>query len=201
MTIMGCSESKQYRDEGFDNEPQTIKAIQDRFSRTIRIPPEVYVAHFMPSSFPLVPIINRKTAKICSDSWGVIINGTMKDEYGNSVSGMTVFYNEFYERLAQFDQNGKFEAVLSRHSNGMNKIAAKGAILIRIIKFLLKIETDSEQTQLMLYMLGKSHSQKNIRPWQYSIFVQTLLNTIASRLGTHASLDVMEVSIEGNDIE
>lgn len=44
----------------------------------------------------------------------------------------------------------------------------------------------------MLYMLGKSHAQKMIRPWQYATFITTLLNTIASRLGTDATTDVME---------
>ncbi len=197
---MGCSASRSdVADTDFDAEFKSnyysnsmVATIQDKFRRNIRIPPEVYVAHFTPASFPLVPIINRKSAQICSDSWNVILNKGVKDEFGNTTSGMTLFYNDFYERLAQFDQNGKFDAVLSRHSNGMNKIAAKGAILVRIIKFILKIESDSEQTQLMLYMLGKSHSQKQIRPWQYSVFVQTLLITIAARLGTNATLDVME---------
>ena len=45
---------------------------------------------------------------------------------------------------------------------------------------------------MLLYMLGKSHSHKGIRPWQYAVFVQTLLNTIASRLGSEASSNVME---------
>jgi hemoglobin-like flavoprotein len=45
---------------------------------------------------------------------------------------------------------------------------------------------------MVLYMLGKSHLQKAIRPWQYSVFVQTLLNTIASRLGNDATSEVME---------
>ncbi len=199
---MGCGSSKQSITDTDDEYSATsthyslnaIQSIQNKFQTNIRIPPAVYVAHFTPASFPLMPMINKKSAKICSDSWNIILNNGGKDEFGNVISGMTLFYNDFYERLEQFDQNGKFEAVLSRHSNGMNKIAAKGAILVRIIKFVLKIESDNEQTQLMLYMLGKSHNQKQIRPWQYSIFIQTLLLTIAARLGTNASLDVMEVS-------
>jgi hypothetical protein len=45
---------------------------------------------------------------------------------------------------------------------------------------------------MTLYMLGKSHAHKAIRPWQYSVFIQTLVNTISSRLGTAASSKVME---------
>eukprot|EP00607_Mallomonas_marina_P008568 CAMPEP_0182418242 /NCGR_PEP_ID=MMETSP1167-20130531/2733_1 /TAXON_ID=2988 /ORGANISM="Mallomonas Sp, Strain CCMP3275" /LENGTH=270 /DNA_ID=CAMNT_0024592373 /DNA_START=255 /DNA_END=1067 /DNA_ORIENTATION=+ len=153
---------------------------------------EVAVAHFTPSSFPLLPTVNKHSTKLCADSWESILSGGYEEDAdGNRTSGMTRFYNEFYERLEVFDSSGKFEAVLSRHSSGSDKIAAKGAILIRIVKFVLKIEEDNKQTQLLLYMLGKSHSQKSIRPWQYSVFVQTLLITISSRLGTQATTDVM----------
>ena len=164
------------------------KSIQDEIS----IPLTVQVAHFTPSSFPLVPIINSKTTNFCSTSWSKIVANDAVDEYGASVSGMTAFYSEFYDRLDALDSTGKFEAVLSRHSSAENKVEAKGAILIRIINFVLNIEADTRDVQLNLFMLGKSHSQKSIRPWQYSVFIQTLLNTIASRLGTEATGQVME---------
>ena len=161
--------------------------------RKIQIPLQVMVAHFTPSSFPMIPIISTSSADICRDSWTIIMKSDVPDQYGGqSVSGMTAFYNEFYERLEVFDSSGKFDAVLSRHSSGMNKIAAKGAILIRIVDFVLKLREDNKQNAVLLYMLGKSHAQKAIRPWQYSVFVQTLLNTISSRLGTHATNTVME---------
>lgn len=169
-----------------------VLALQASIQSKLRIPLEVQVAHFTPSSFPLLPIITPRSTKLCSESWKTIVNQEIKDEYGISLSGITVFYNEFYERLEQFDSSGRFEAVLSRHSSSSNRIAAKGAILVRIVKFVLAIDGDNKQTQTMLYMLGRSHAQKTIRPWQYSVFVQTLLQTIASRLGTSATNDVME---------
>jgi hypothetical protein len=39
-------------------------------------------------------------------------NSTESDDVGNSVSGMTEFYVEFYNRLDEVDTSGKFEAVL-----------------------------------------------------------------------------------------
>jgi hemoglobin-like flavoprotein len=178
-------------DEYADDRTSHLLVLQKSLEKAYKIPLEVQVAHFTPSSFPLLPIINPKSSKLCAQSWKKITEN-VKDELGNELSGITVFYNEFYERLEQFDSSGRFDAVLSRHSSGSNRIAAKGAILIRIINFILKIEEDNKETQLLLFMLGKSHAQKHIRPWQYSIFVQTLLITIASRLGTFASNDVME---------
>jgi hypothetical protein len=94
--------------------------------------------------------------------------------------------------LDVFDSAGKFDAILSQHVGSNSKIAAKGAILIRIVDFVSKITENNKQTQMVLYMLGKSHANKAIRPWQYSVFIQTLLNTISSRLGVDASSRVME---------
>lgn len=150
------------------------------------------VAHFTPSSFPLIPTVNAQSSLLCTTSWAKIVSQCVQVDRHCTISGMTAFYNEFYERLQMFDSSGKFDAVLSRHSGGQNKIAAKGAIILRIVNFVVRIQGDSKANAMLLFMLGKSHSKKAIRPWQYSIFVQTLLNTISSRLGREATSDVME---------
>ena len=191
-----CITRQQLIDDLYANDKNShLLQLQRDLEKAYKIPLELQVAHFTPSSFPLSPIITSKSSKLCAQSWKKIINNSIKDEVGNEISGITTFYNEFYERLDIVDSSGRFEAVLTRHvsgSNTSNRVAAKGAILLRIISFILQIESDSKQTQLMLYMLGKSHAQKAIRPWQYSVFVQTLLITISSRLGTNATNDVME---------
>mmetsp|Transcript_1471 Transcript_1471/g.1547 ORF Transcript_1471/g.1547 Transcript_1471/m.1547 type:complete len:274 (+) Transcript_1471:171-992(+) len=191
---MGTSSSSRYLadDKGtsdyYNRKPNRV---QKMFGMRPAIPIELSVAHFTPTSFPIIPLINKNTTDLCTESWNKILNTEYKDENGVTTSGMTMFYNDFYERLDIFDSSGRFEAVLNRHSSGANKIAAKGAILIRIVKFVLKFEEDSKESQALLHNLGKSHNQKSIRPWQYSVFVQTLLMTIAYRLGTNATTDVM----------
>lgn len=188
---MGNKPSVYILKEGnYDEYPmyESQKALQERIS----IPLQIQVAHFTPSSFPIIPYVNHHSSQLCSNSWAKIVSQTVETGEGPSISGMTAFYNEFYERLRMFDSSGKFDAVLSRHSGGQNQIAAKGAIILRIVKFVVRIDVNSKQNDMMLYMLGKSHSKKSIRPWQYAIFVQTLLNAISSRLGIHATSDVME---------
>ena len=139
----------------------------------------------------MIPIVNKFSSDLCIASWGSIVDCNVEVE-GGTISGMTAFYNEFYERLKAFDSSGQFGAILSRHSVGQNQIAAKGAIILRIVKFVVKIKPDDPGNDALLLKLGKSHAEKAIRPWQYSIFVQTLLNTISSRLGRNATSDVME---------
>ena len=86
-----------------------------------------------------------------------------------------------------FVSRHQIEAVLDSHTTGTNKIAEKGAIIIRIVNYVLSISQNDEQTQFRLYTLGKAHAKRKIRPYMYSIFVQVMLYTISAQLGTHAS--------------
>jgi hypothetical protein len=49
-----------------------IADIQKGFDLEFDIPMEVVVAHFTPSNFPLLPIVNKKTATVCAHSWELI---------------------------------------------------------------------------------------------------------------------------------
>ena len=165
--------------------------IQKIFKKEV-IPIELQVAHYTPSSFPMVPVVSKSFSGLMSSSWSQIVQQDEIDSSGNMTAGITAFYSDFYNRLDILDTSGRFEAVLNRNIGGMNRLQAKGEILIRIVNFLISVEEDNHSTQYKLYMLGKSHAQKGIGPWQYAIFAQTLLLTISSRLGTGATNDVME---------
>lgn len=162
---------------------------QSNFQDQYVSPISIQVAHYTPASFPLTPVVTNSTLRVCRESWALIMAPVERD--GIVTSGMTLFYTEFYDTLEVFDKMGKFESVLKQHSGGMDGVAAKGAILIRIVHYVLALDPDSEKCQYMLFTLGKSHNHKRIRPWQYSVFIQTLLNTMSSRLGSNATHEVM----------
>ena len=187
---MGGGKSKAIHFEGANDE---ITEAQERINKSMTFPMQVMVAHYTPPNFPLFPTISKIATDKCKESWKFILDTEVKNEdTGGMTSGLTVFYHEFYDRLDLMDSSGRFEAVLSKHASGTNKMAAKGAILLRIIKYVLNFTEDNSTAQLQLFMLGKSHSQKGIRPWQYSTFIIVLLQTISARLGTNATNDVME---------
>lgn len=169
-----------------------IKHIQEKLEKKYSVPIEVQVAHYTPSIFPLVPIINPQTNRLCTTSWKLICSKKEKTESGMELTGITLFYNDFYERLKLVDENKKIESILSAHSTGLNKIAEKGAIIIRIVNYVLSITNNDEQTQLRLYNLGKAHTKRLIRPYMYSIFVQNMLYTISNQLDINATHEVME---------
>eukprot|EP01039_Chlorochromonas_danica_P007099 gene7099-7851_t len=164
-----------------------------RISGRSTIPMDVMVAHFTPSTFPLVPQLKQGFLPLCRQSWQIIVNQREQhEEYGTQLHGITAFYNEFYERLSKVDVNGAYEKILMKHAVGTNKIAAKGAIIVRIVEFLLKCDGDTPGMKMRLKMLGQSHKKYKVRPWQFAVFLELFLLTMGSRLKNHATPSVME---------
>jgi hemoglobin-like flavoprotein len=175
----------------------TVSAIDDLINRQekyhdvdIDYPLEIQIAHYTPASFPMTPVVNQHTLDLCRESWAIVLKPTVRDD-GQEIAGLTAFYSEFYETLDVVDKSGKFENILVQHSGGLDSIVAKGAILLRIVNYALTVQPESERCRLSLYMLGKSHNHKQIRPWQYAVFVQVLLNTLSACLKEYATHEVM----------
>ena len=98
------------------NSETNIIELQKQLSITYAIPIEISVAHYTPSIFPLIPIINPKINELCKNSWKIICSNKEILESGFEVTGITLFYNDFYERLKLVDENHKIEAVLTAPS-------------------------------------------------------------------------------------
>ena len=145
------------------------------------------VAHYMPTSFPLITLFSSNIHRTCAESWKFIAECSEIDE----CDGISIFCCEFFERLSQHDSNGQFDDVFSRHRKERNELAMKIGKLTKLINFLLVIDENSSKTVRKIKSLGKSHARMGIRPWQYSIFIENLLLTISSRLRTKASHHVM----------
>lgn len=183
---MGASKSKVFQKERAIDDVVREQAIFQSFESSLA----VHVSHYSPPQFPMKPEISRASIEVCKTTWAKILEPTTLD--GVEMSGMTAFYTSFYNLLEVYDKQGKFESVLTQHAAGLNPAAAKGAILIRIINFALAIDPENEErTNHVMFTLGKSHNHKRIRPWQYSVFVQCLINTLSIRLGVVATNDVM----------
>eukprot|EP01041_Mallomonas_annulata_P001957 gene1957-3797_t len=183
--------SKAEKSDGVNKKVNFWDRITHRFFGP-KVPVEILVAHFTPSTFPLYPIISKKTTDLCRASWEKIRTADYTDENGTVTSGITMFYNAFYERLEQLDADRNFEAVLMRQIKGKNKISAKGAVLINLIKSVLRIEQPGKWVEFGLHQLGKMHARMGIHPWQYAIYVETVLMTLAARLENEASYSIME---------
>jgi hypothetical protein len=88
---MGCSQGKDTL--AYTTGDDAVSELQGDFKR-VQIPLALKVAHYTPSSFPMVPVINKYTCKHLADSWGIIVKNDVEDQFGNSTSGITAFYSK-----------------------------------------------------------------------------------------------------------
>jgi hypothetical protein len=84
------------KDDIYDNighDTSVINHTKTMPSKT-QIPLQVTVAHFTPSSFPMIPVVSKTSSALCADSWSRIVSNDFKKDGSISISGMTAFYNE-----------------------------------------------------------------------------------------------------------
>jgi hypothetical protein len=96
---MGNGPSRVYLDEKSKDEHYGVLKAQRAIQNKIDISLQVKVAHYTPSSFPVLPRINAENAKLCAESWKKIVSTDVADPYGGPPkSGIIAFYTEFYDR-------------------------------------------------------------------------------------------------------
>jgi len=120
-------------------------------------------------------------------SWKKIKDGSAKGmsvRKGNEPP-LSYFYDQFYQRL--FTKS----SALQQQFRGLK---IRIGILSRIINFLCcSIDTSKlAKTKKQLKILGNEHKKKNVKPWMYSVFSVTLVETANSLLGSEASLEIFE---------
>lgn len=96
---MGGRSSKTYLDDSDEDKGYAKYQAQREMQKKVAIPLQTMVAHYTPASFPLLPVVDANGTDLCRKSWHKIVSKEVKDPYGGpSMSGMTAFYNEFYDR-------------------------------------------------------------------------------------------------------
>ncbi|CAM9101187.1 unnamed protein product [Chrysoparadoxa australica] len=144
------------------------------------------VEHYMPPTFPITVNIDEKMMELCRSSWALILSGKaegMKNSMQEGKDGIVLFYDEFFYRL--FKRARVFLDVFP-------DIAKRGEVLMKALGFLLRLSGDNSVIEnTKLYYLGRSHRYKpTVRPWMFSVYMTTCLETLMYWLGTDADAQV-----------
>jgi len=129
-------------------------------------------------------VVPYHLAKV-AESWKLIEESTASGLAAGTGgrSGLVFFFDEFYMRL--FQRSKAFKDFF-----GTN-IKKRSAILLRIIHFVLALDfSDKVTVETQLYFLGKAHAKRAIRPWMYSVFTETMLESLMFVLGEDATYEV-----------
>jgi len=100
-------------------------------------------------------------------------------------TGVVIFYDEFYQRL--FQRAHVFQEIFPN-------MRTRGQVLIYSTEFMLSMKCNDCPVEMKkINELGTNHKTKHgIRPWQFSVYIQTFLETVIFCLGTEATPSIGE---------
>ncbi|CAN0054641.1 unnamed protein product, partial [Heterosigma akashiwo] len=147
---------------------------------------ETHIAHYLPPTFPIQAHVSPQMIETAGRTWELLTNGTangMVDQIGRS--GVVLMYDEFYFRL--FKRARRFEEIFP----GVQK---RAEVMLKAVEFLLALKgDDSIAEKKRIYFLGRAHRFKqSVRPWHFSVYAETFLETLMFWLGSDSNAGVGE---------
>ncbi|CAM9420358.1 unnamed protein product, partial [Heterosigma akashiwo] len=146
----------------------------------------MYVEHYLPPTFPIEAIVTTAMMENTNRTWELLSSGQaqgMADQVGRS--GVVLMYDEFYFRL--FKRARKFEEIFP-------SVSKRAEVMLKGVEFLLALAgNDSVAEKKRIYYLGRAHRFKqSVRPWHFSVYAETFLETLMFWLGSDSNAAVGE---------
>jgi len=146
----------------------------------------VHISHYLPPTFPIESVVTSMTLEKCTKTWNLISLGAAQG-MGNTIgkSGVVLMYDEFFFRL--FKRAKIFEDIFP-------SVQKRAEVMLKGIEFILGLTgNDSPQEQKRLFFLGRAHRFKqSLRPWMFSVYAETFLETLMFWLGSDANSSIGE---------
>mmetsp|Transcript_27622 Transcript_27622/g.35698 ORF Transcript_27622/g.35698 Transcript_27622/m.35698 type:complete len:334 (+) Transcript_27622:37-1038(+) len=144
------------------------------------------IQHYIPPTFPLHPMVTKHHLKAINKTWKLIREGTAEGltKGTGGKSGIVFFFDDFYFRLYQ--RSTEFSDFFG------GDLRKRGEVLLRITQYIASMDiSDRRQLDKDLELLGKTHAhvKRNIRPWMYSVFVETLIESLMYCLGENGTYE------------
>jgi hemoglobin-like flavoprotein len=135
------------------------------------------ITHFTPAAFPIPAHLDRRIIDSCRRCWKEIYYGVNGDRQN--------FCLIFYDRILK--KSPRFADVFPAGEKG---VLFKHDLLGKAINMVVALELETCRTRLTA--LGKYHNKLKIRPWMYSDYFVTIVETLCEVLGNKATYAVME---------
>ncbi|CAM9531227.1 unnamed protein product, partial [Heterosigma akashiwo] len=144
------------------------------------------IAHYLPPTFPIQSLVTPQMMEMAGKTWELLTSGTangMADQVGRS--GVVLMYDEFYFRL--FKRARRFEEIFP-------SVQKRAEVMLKAVEFLLALKGDDHVSEKKrIYFLGRAHRFKqSVRPWHFSVYAETFLETLMFWLGSDSNAAVGE---------
>lgn len=168
-----------FSDNGSDDEGFSFSS-NAAGTRKVTVPLSEYtptITHFTPAQFPIPAHLDTQIIRICYKSWMRIYYGTNGEREAFAVC--------FYDKLLR--KSPRFADIFP---SGVAGDLFKHDLLAKAITMLTTLDLDTCKHRLT--SLGKFHNKLKIRPWMYSDYFVTVVETLNTVLGDQASYHLME---------
>lgn len=151
----------------------------------LNIGEDAMVEHYFPPTFPITPMVTPAVVEVCRRSWVSI-----KEKQISGTTGVVFFYDQFYNRL--YERTKAFEVIFD------GSLKKKGKVLAAAMEFVTTIDAvDIVGTSRRIREVGKMHcrtkgAMQKIRPWMYSVYLETLITAVSFCLGKEATFVVVD---------
>ena len=136
---------------------------------------QMAISHYMPPRFPMYQVIDQNDVSNFKELWDYIYHN--KSESTRTQSLLSSLFDTFYDKL--FERSETFK----RFFGGDFKLRCK--LLTKQMMFFTTLDLDNN-VQKVFDDLGSMHTKMGISNWQYSLFVEVLLESLATVLGEQA---------------
>lgn len=163
-------------DDGFAGSFTSTNSINYK----VTIPMSEYtpvITHFTPAAFPIPAHLDRRIIDSCRRSWKKIYYGVNGER--------EAFARDFYAKLLK--KSPRFADVFPTGGKGD---LFKHDLLGKAINMLTSLDLETCRTRLTA--LGRFHNKLKIRPWMYSDYFVTVVETLAEVLKEGATYSLME---------
>jgi hypothetical protein len=107
--------------------------------------------------------ITLSVCHICRSSFKVVIKekirpiGRMKASKMGAGDGVHEFFTDFYDRLMLLPNTADFDSILRPGNSDKYQVSRRGAILMRIVRFVLNIQSENEQVSSLFNVFDDSY--------------------------------------------
>ena len=130
------------------------------------------ISHYMPPRFAMYQFLDQKDVSNFKELWDYIYNH--KAEKGSTAPTLlSSLFDDFYEKL--FDRSETFKTFFG----GDFKLRCR--LLTKQMVFYTSLDLDKD-IQKVFNDLGRMHKKMGISNWQYSLFVEVLLESLSDVL-------------------
>jgi hemoglobin-like flavoprotein len=139
--------------------------------------------------------ISRELVRTCESSWLKIVSiHNSGRPNGLDKMNIHIFFEEFFKRFEEIDVDG--ECVHQFVVHPRSYIPNRSALLLRLIKYVLSVPSDSFKVKSKLRALGRAHARRGINENHFRVFSQALVVTLIYALGSAATSKVISAWVE-----